>query len=435
MRHEHETLLAELSNTHPYLRRERGRYPLHSSIFKAIDDHALVPTDMKEVLLEWPHVANDGVRLAYTRNPAQGEADRQVPTNVGRYLAKCFPTAKANIIRDIAALYQGSGCSFTERSTDAYVAAVKSGPYSCMKEHGADDHPYHVYDPRFGWHMAINTQADEITGRCLCLENAGQKLFVRSYCQSKGDSYSGRDTVLEAWLKDQNYECIRSWPEGVKLALKRNDNGDVIAPYIDGNTQNLTVNYGNNWLEIDSGGDFEGTTTDGTLENLESCDDCGDESRNMNSTGFYGEHRVCNSCYENSYTACYGREGRMYDVNSDNTVSVGDDYYDEDYLGDNDIVQITAGEDEGDYAHLDHVHTDIHDEVWAHGDDGVVYLDKGIYEGKYAPKDETWTCAGSGEAYHDEDPSKEIDGERYHADFEIEAAQSELPLETPRDAE
>ena len=221
MKPEHAQLLTRLIEQHPYLTRECSRYPLHDAIHKAQALHGLEPANMEELLLEWPHLSNDQARLAYTRTPAHGEADRQTVTTLGRYLTKCFPTAKSDVIRDIAALYQGSGCKFTERTTAAYIDAVQNGPSSCMQwAHlkSESELPYNVYAPELGWHMAVNIMGVKICGRCMCLEYNGEKTFVRSYHQSPDGTYSPSDTVLEAWLKDQGYTRKSVWPIGAKLA-------------------------------------------------------------------------------------------------------------------------------------------------------------------------------------------------------------------------
>lgn len=433
MKPEHAQLLTRLIEQHPYLTRECSRYPLHDAIHKAQALHGLEPANMEELLLEWPHLSNDQARLAYTRTPAHGEADRQTVTTLGRYLTKCFPTAKSDVIRDIAALYQGSGCKFTERTTAAYIDAVQNGPSSCMQwAHlkSESEHPYNVYAPELGWHMAVNIMGVKICGRCMCLEYNGEKTFVRSYHQSPDGTYSPSDTVLEAWLKDQGYTRKTAWPIGAKLAEIYRDNGDLLVPYLDGNVQNIA--HGDGVMLIDPDGSMSAQATNGTYEETETCDHCHEGCSETNSVGSRGYTSVCNYCLENYHTWVYGRGGDTYYVHDEEAITVGDYSYDKDYLDENGIVFIESGRDEGEYAHQDDVVTDIHDNRWSEDDPDIEYIQHGVNEGSYVPSDETWVCEGSGYTYTDDDESKEVDGARYHVDFEITETESEeQPSEVP----
>ena len=76
--------------------------------------------------------------------------------------------------------------------------------------------------------------------------------------------------------------------------------------------------------------------------------------------------------------------------------------------------------------------TDIHDNRWSEDDPDIEYIQHGVNEGSYVPSDETWVCEGSGYTYTDDDESKEVDGARYHVDFEITETESEeQPSEVP----
>ena len=426
MKPEHTQLLTRLIEQHPYLARERSRYQMHDAIHKAQALHGLEPANMEELLLEWPHVSNDQMRLAYTRTPVHGEADRQTVTSLGKYLTKCFPTAKSDVIRDIAALYQGAGCQFTERTTTAYIDAVQKGPSSCMQWDSLtdmDEHPYNVYAPEFGWHMAINMAGDEICGRCMCLEYNEEKIFVRSYFRPADGSYSPSDTVLEAWLKDQGYVQKSSWPDGAKLKQIYRDNGDLLMPYLDGRIQRVEI--GRDCVHIDDGGSLLAQATGGTVDNMETCDHCQESCSETHSVGRRGYSSVCNYCSEHYYTYVLGCGGDYYYVAHDEAVGVGDENYDRDYLEENGIVYIDKGRDEGEYAEEGNVVTDIHDNKWAEDDPDVEYIQHGIHEGCYVPSDETWVCEGSSYTYTDDDESKEVEGAVYHIDFDISDVQSE----------
>jgi len=205
-------IASQLKNVHEWHAREQLQSPLHPAIVKAINEHHLVPIDAQQLVLEWPHVSEDTLRLAFTRSIEHGALNRQTLTSVGKYLTRHFPDAKSNVLRDIASLYTVSGCEFTDRTTEAYILAVLDGPSSCMRwsDQDRDDlstHPYQVYGPELGWHMAIHRIDQKIWGRCLCLEHGDRKIFVRSYHGDPlGQQYSQSDVGLEAWLKEQGYE-------------------------------------------------------------------------------------------------------------------------------------------------------------------------------------------------------------------------------------
>ncbi len=422
MKPEHAQLLTRLISEHPYLSREVNRYSIHGAIEKIYTLHGLEPDNIEKLLLEWPHVSKDEARIAFTQSPSHGEADRQTVTTLGRYLTKCFPNAKSNVIRDVAALYQVSGCSFTERSVTAYVYAVQNGPASCMKWGNSvslDQHPYSVYDPKYGWHMAINRMGDEIWGRCLCLDDGSHKVFVRSYHQpSSGQGYSNSDTVLEAWLCDQGYEHVDSWPEGTKVALISHRNGNYLMPYLNGDVQ--CVSRANDCFVIESRGEWGATSTNGFAYENHYCDCCQEGTAEANDIGYHGSHGfVCDRCADRHYTYALGCHGESYYIRNEDAIEVSGEYYDSDYLDDNNIVLVTRGADEDNYFHLDETVLDIHGEVWCKTDAGIVLLQHGSHEGSFVPLEETWQCDGTGFHYFVEDESKVIDGKKYHFDFEL----------------
>lgn len=431
------SLIQQLAGQHPYIERERSRAPLHDAISKAIEDHGLEPASNEQLIKEWPHVSADQKRLAYTRTTEQGEADRQTVTSVGRYLTQCFPSAKSNVIRDIAALYQGAACQFTERTIDAYIDAVQNGPASCMKFESSssvmrnDDHPYCVYDPDYGWHMAVHKIGDEIWGRCMCLEDGDDRIFVRSYYRNPNDisGYSGSDNVLEAWLKDQGYRHQCEWPSGSRLAYFENCDGQIIMPYLDGCRNHIDRRH--DGLYICDSGDFQAHSTDGTIEHGETCSWCDELSGDTTGVGEDGDDRVCESCLEEHYVYAYGRRGNQYFCRYDCAIEVSGEYYDQDYLSDNDIVQIDCGGCDGEYAHDDDVTRDYHGNNWHCRDEGIVLIQHGIREGSYFPKTETWTCAHTGNFYTDDDRYFMHEEQKCSIDVQDELTQQALQLETP----
>ena len=392
--------------------REQMKYPLHPAIVKALEsDHR--PTDWHLLTLEWPHVSEtDSTRLAYTRDDRAGEADRQVITTVGKYLTRHFTTMPDHEIRNLVALYAaGESCKFVHTMAEM-LHHLHRGPTSCMvsrREIRCDDgelrHPYQAYDPKYGWHMAVRTENDDTVGRALCVD----KYFVRSYKKTGGHSYS--DERLEAWLVAQGYTHLHQYPCGTELAYYGTSN-EFLAPFIDGDEKRVSV--GGVKLVIDEDGDYVCNNTDGTPEGgeeRESCSDCGYsfDAGDGYWVGIYEDSQVCSDCHDNNYTYAYSRRGYQYYISSDNTIAVGGDYYDVDYLHDNEIVELIDGE----YASMGDCVL-INDDWYLSDDDEVCYAED-IED--YALKDDCWQCDGSNNWYTNETAAlMDADGNRYHAD-------------------
>ena len=431
---------------HQYL---QNRFLLHPAVVAAFNMHD--PEDWQQLLLEWPHVAEtDVTRLAYTRDERAGEDDRQTLTSLGKYLKRHWPNLADHHIRDFVAKYATAATFHIERTKEAIVNAVQKGPASCMKfdedeedkrnqleELGA--HPYEVYDPQYGWHVATRRMGHQIVGRALLMQRDNiesmPKYFVRTYRHKDGERYSQPDDELVQWLRDQGYDHRNEW-KGERLAyipIRRNRNDEFVAPYIDGCAQEVDVERERlpdgtykKYLHITRGGEWQCSNQDGTAteQNSCSCADCGeriseDEQRG---TGMYEDHVVGECCID-EYTYVTGRRGSEYYVPNDEAVSVGGDYYDRDYLSDNNIVEL----ENGDYCDLDDA-VNVNDE-WYHCDDDTIVCDHAgdyqlrddcveLHDGEWALENDAWECAGSGNFYlHADYEPVEIDGNMYHEDY------------------
>lgn len=430
---------------HQYL---QNRFRLHPAVVAAFNMHD--PEDWQQLLLEWPHVATtDVTRLAYTRDERAGEADRQTLTSLGKYLKQHWPNLADHHIRDYVAKYATAATFHIERTTEAIVNAVQKGPASCMKfdesissereeldELGA--HPYEVYAPCYGWHIATRRMGHKIVGRALLMQRDNDesmpKYFVRTYKHKEGESYSQPDDELIQWLNSQGYRYDSSW-KGERLAYIQSGHSDCnfIAPYIDGGAQDVEIKRERmpdgsykQYLHITNKGAFECCNQNGTANELNtcSCEDCGeriseDEQR---STGMYGDHIVGECCIDD-YTRVIGRRGNDYYVPNGDAVQVGCEFYDSEYLSDNNIVELANG----DYCSMDDAV--LVDDEWYRTDDDAVVCDYSgdyqmrddcveLHDGEWAHESETWECAGSGNFYLTANDSPvEVDGETYHEDY------------------
>ena len=406
--------------------REQRKYDLHPAVVKALEsDHR--PYDWHLLTLEWPHVSEDSTRLAYTRDDRAGEADRQTVTTVGKYITRHFRNMPDHDVRNLVALYAaGESCKWVYTMAEM-LHHIMRGPTSCMggskhfDVHCADGirrHPYEVYNPKYGWHMAVRIENDDTVGRALCMADGDSKYFVRSY--RKTDGYSPSDERLEAWLLSQGYTKQDYWENDTKLAHYAVSNDGILAPFIDGGHQYVDV-CGNH-LELSSSGAYECSNTSGVVHDSdgEDCQDCGDRVREGDGywAGRFEDIRLCEGCCENNYYYAYGRNGNQYYVHDNNVVHVNDEVYDEDCLSDNGIVQLENGE----YASMDDS-VDINGEWYLYDDDRVVRCEDD--DEHYLIDDGCWQCEESGNWYSDSVDYVEVDDKKYHPDHAPEQTTEE----------
>ena len=424
------------------------KFKLHPAVVAAFNMHD--PEDWQQLLLEWPHVAEtDVTRLAYTRDERAGQDDRQTLTSLGKYLKQHWPNLADHHIRDFVAKYATAATFHIERTKEAIVRAVQKGPASCMQFDEDDEgnrdqlnelgaHPYEVYDPQYGWHVATRRLGHQIVGRALLMQRDNiesmPKYFVRTYRHKDGERYSQPDDELVQWLRDQGYDHHNEW-KGERLAYipSGHSDCDFIAPYIDGGAQEVDVENERmpdgthrQYLHITRGGEWQCSNQDGTAteQNSCTCADCGrriseDEQRG---TGVYEDHVVGECCID-EYTQVTGRRGNEYYVPNDEAVEVDGTDYDRDYLSDNGIVELWDGE----YCSMDDA-VSVDGEWYRANDDAIVCDHDGEYQlindcvqlhdGEWALENDAWECAGSGNFYlYDDDAPVEIDGNMYHEDY------------------
>ena len=417
--------------------RETKNAHLHPAVYDMMDEYR--PDNWQQLLLEWPHKSEtDPNRLAYTRDERAGEADKQVITTIGKYLTRHFSHAPDHLVRDLVAKYTYGGNIAILTDTAGIVHAVMNGPNSCMSkdfelrcEDGTTRHPYAVYDPALGWGMAVRREGDAILGRALVFtspDDPDTKTFVRSYKRERdSSSHSGADEAIEIHLKGLGYEKGSRWPCGTPLRAYELRDGDYLMPYIDGGTQSVTEPDCDGLMHIDSDGDISASQTDGTAEigGRCTCEDCGARMHedNAHSVGYDSDRTVCDTCIDD-YTHVTGRRGNDYYVPNCEAVEVGGNYYDSEYLSDNDIVQLH----DGDYVRNDDaVYIESEGEYYPSESEDVCYDEyNGQYElydncvqlhdGDFCRKDDAWKCAATGNMYDDSTAHVTIDGEMYHPD-------------------
>jgi len=425
--------------------REFDKYPVHGVINAAIK--LARPRDWHQLLLEHPHESQgDRSKIAYTQNEVKGQKDIQTVTSVGKYLTRHFDLPD-HTIRDLVSRY-GSAARFQFVHTTAeMIYHLHRGPASCMVwsndrgikcRDGVTRHPYEAYDPKFGWHMAVRIEGDNTMGRALCMSSPqdGVKYFVRSYLRPSNEStYSQTDDGMDTWLKEQGYTKENYWRDDERLAYHETSD-DFLAPYLDGGEKKVSIDEPNKCLVIDGDGEYACDQTGGYPTNDEEdensfdCEDCGD--RTDDDDGYWigrGEDtRVCRHCVENSYVYAYGRRGNQYYVHQDNSVYVesNSEHYDEDYLSDNEIVEL----ENGDYEQMEEA-IEINGD-WYTIDDERICLFQDTQE--WGMQDDGWQCEQSCNWYTDDCTDwVEINDVRYHKDYAPEQDDAEdEPDATPQ---
>lgn len=338
---------------HIWHAREQNRYPMHPAVREAV--MLAAPVDWHLLVLQWPHVSiQDASRLAYTRSVEHGAADRQTVTSIPKYLAQHFPNLQSHIVRDICAKF-GSHQFQISHDIEQMLEWLAQSPKSCMVNRGwksGDFHPYRVYDPKFGWGMAVRIESGEIMARALVNEH--QKCFVRSYGAVDNDrGHSQCDSALNSWLQAQGFHYADGWHD-CKLARIEHHH-ELVAPYIDGDCQ--YVNDCGNYLVICSDGEYECTSQHGTAESVDGsdCEECGSRIGRNDDSYLAGENEdylICSHCCDNRFVYAYGRRGNTYYalISECTYIESSGEWYVDRYFSDNDIVH---ADDVGEYMHQD----------------------------------------------------------------------------------
>lgn len=412
--------------------REQMSSDFHPAVTAAL--HLSPVKNMVQLVMEWPHRSDDGKRLAYTPDERKGEKDIQTVTTVGRYLTRHFPLLDQAVIARLTDQYNAVGCEI-HRDTAKMIDAVTNGPTSCMQwdEDEADEkggHPYEVYAPELGWGICIRLEGGDIMGRALVLDDGKHKCFVRSYKKNRNGGYSHTDDEMNGYLTGLGYERLSGWPEGTRLKYierkkrRHYDAAGFLAPYIDGDVQN--VDSDGEYLYIREDGEFDCTNTDGTCSETERyhCEDCNEAHRNtedMTYVGYHSDRMVCSCCSDN-YTYVFGRHRNQYYVPDDDAVEADGESYDRNYLSDNDIVELS----DGDYSSMDNATACALTDEWYLTEDCEYAEDlRG-----YVHRDNAWQCYATDKWYSTEEESVDIDGETYHPD-DAPDEESDDPADIP----
>lgn len=419
--------------TRSWYEREMQRYPMHPVIQHVIEKKWYRPIDWHQLVLEYPHRSTtDFNRLAYTRDERAGEQDRQVLTTIGKYLQRHF-NMPDHEVRDVVALHTTCGDMTIHNDMVSILDGVLNGPHSCMAHNisvrcddGTYRHPYEVYKPELGWSIALRRYEGRIDGRALVYKDDNHHYFVRSYKRDSGGGYSYADEALEAWLASQGIKKLSGWSDARLAAYRVNDG--YLAPYLDGSDEYVYEEDGV-LVVTDEQDDstYEAQQTSGITSDAnygEECEDCGERHDEDESywVGRWEDRRIGPCCIDD-YTCVYGHNGNQYRIPNNDVIEVDGEYYDGDYLSDNDIVELHDGE----YSHIDNaVYIESCDQYYDCDDSDICYADD---TGRYELTEDCWQCEATDKWYTDDVDYVEVDGDKYHPDDAPESAQAELELE------
>ncbi len=326
------------------------------------------------ILAQNPIISTDN-RLAYFQNSEKKSRNLRTVTTTGKYIKRHFPKIADHTIRDIVSKTEHNLIIID--NLDDIIDAVINGPYSCMSGNKFDNqyHPYRVYDPVFGWKLAIRKSGTKIVARAILHNDT----FVRCFASTDDNQTyaNGADNILESLLTDKGYTKLSGYKLGAKLAKIEKYNGDLVGPYMDG-CNDCAVDMGS-YLKLQSSGDIELNNTTGLATNDNNhmtCDDCGARMHDDDSQGIGDDgHCVCDSCINDYFYVSETKIGNRwvggyYVAMNDTIVTIEGDRFDENNYREFDIIELQDGtythmdnaiscEVTGDYYHTDDIGTEI----------------------------------------------------------------------------
>ena len=309
-----------------------------------------IPDEVVELMLKhefvppfehFLHISNNSPdKISYTEDYRKGEADRQTVTTLGRYIRK-HSILKDHYIAEIANLYRKVVIGESEikwaRSREEIKYVYENGVHSCMGKDASNFntdgiHPCEVYatdDVAVAFIQRIKNGEGTITGRVIT--NEIDKTFNTFY----GDSQT-----MKPMMQALGYDYGDL--DGCRLLHLKNDSGETIVPYLDGE-QDIGV-YDDHLLV--GGADGAADNESGLLSHggyCDSCDSSGHDEDDMVYSEYHGYSigQCCIDTYRHAYV------GRYQDWLHEDDVTYVDstgEYYTQEGLEYHDIVTAEDGE-------------------------------------------------------------------------------------------
>ena len=271
-----------------------------SDIWKDVQDAMLID----DTKYHFVHVStNNPAMLAYTENATKGEADRQTPIKVGRYLNRFTKGLTEDRIRQVVEAHNSefdTGALEIAKTTNDIVSVYLNGPSSCMSHSvsnfSSSEHPTSVYGAG-DLGVAYVGGIAKPKGRALI--HLEKKVFSTIY----GDS-----ARLGAILEKSGYKPDRGSDfEGAKInKITCANNPDFyVMPYMD-NDYGVKYSECRKYFTMSRSPDYYAQFTHGLNdENGWWCAWCEDnQSDGTDPIYVDGTGDICECCYDDNFFCC-----------------------------------------------------------------------------------------------------------------------------------
>ncbi|OHD24070.1 MAG: hypothetical protein A2Y38_14625 [Spirochaetes bacterium GWB1_59_5] len=380
------------------------QYKLNRAWMEPVWKHESWFTSSPYSYLHTVHVSEKNPELiAYTQSGDKLLKDIQTATRPGKYLMQFFGPGSENPVLTEAEVREWANKQASLTNTDdlrfvpntdpdGWVWVYENGSRfnSCMVynhpsnrylDHAlyGERHPVRIYaNPNNDLALAyigddLKSTGGRVYGRAIV--NTASKKWVRLY----GDDRLKHMLTLHGYGHDSS--CL----DGQVLTCKKH-NGGYIMPYLDGDVCRVRMSYkdGEDVFIVDVEGDYNAQQSSGLMGDAKddtcACPCCGE--RYDEDDLYYVEARgesICESCRDDNYRYAYGRRNQDY-YSADECIHCESDdkWYVEEYASNhdvyqcqqsdewydiNDLVMLTAGEQEGDTVHVDYAKL-LSDDTW-----------------------------------------------------------------------
>lgn len=180
------------------------------------------------------HVSKNNRNLvAYTPGKDFGERDKQLPTSLGKFLAKYIPELEDHAIGELVAEHEAElnpDIRWLEGDAIVDYYAETTSVQSCMahnanggnKFKNKEHHPTQAYKAK-GIKLAVLWKGGKDVARALTYEDTQKRIYIRSY----------GDASLRTWLNNNGY-AKGNWV-GVQFNTVKISEGQYVMPYLDAN--------------------------------------------------------------------------------------------------------------------------------------------------------------------------------------------------------
>lgn len=208
-----------------------GVYPAHSDV-----------TARLAKALPWTglHVSKeDAGQIAYTVDRANGEADRQIRTTLGRFLQKWYPAMPDDMLQNLVSEHTAEVSTELELlSGQAIVDFYMSGQLASCMTHGAEHwagldghHPAEVYDRPNVYLAVVRDTEGKVNGRSLVWHvSETDKRFIRCYGTPALQKRLVRMGYKSGTWQGMKFKAIKLSP----VDGQSSDQERYLMPYLDG---------------------------------------------------------------------------------------------------------------------------------------------------------------------------------------------------------